>query len=136
MVFGCESSYKQRIHTSHQHIEIFQKIPFQRIHQCGVDELGKSSGTKAFFVYIHQECIDGGIDEADQAGCVVIDLFATGVLGELEERLDDFGRDPNGLRVGHAEHLHAHHFKIVIILHDPPVHGIEDLIVEGFHGVS
>jgi hypothetical protein len=24
----------------------------------------------------------------------------------------------------------------VFILHDPPIHGIEDLIVEGFHGVS
>jgi len=136
MVFGCESSHKQRIHTSCQHVKIFQKVSFERIHQCGIDELGEPSGAKVFFADIHQECVDGRVNEADQVGCVVLDLFLAGVLGELEERLDDFGRDPDGLRVGHSEHLHAHHFKIVFILHDPPIHGIEDLIVEGFHGVS
>ena len=49
-------------------------------------------------------------------------------LRHAMETLDD--------EVFYAEHLHAHHFEMVFVLCDPPIHGIEDLVVEGFHGVS
>ena len=89
-----------------------------------------------FFTDIRQEGVNGGVGEAHELCHVVFNFFFAGVLRELGECLDGFGRDPDGLRVGHAEHLHAHLIELHLILHDPPIHGIEDLIVEGLHGVS